>query len=632
MKISKDLKKNISLVTIYCIVLIFISTSYHFGILNSWQEKITDRFYTKSSPTQKIVIFSIDSESIHSIGAWPWPREVFAKAVNNIKEAEIIGLDVNISEQSSFGQSDDEKLMEAFKKSSAPVIMPVQLGKRNKITDEPLKILKPYITEAFTNINQDSDGVVRKSTSAKYNFQSFSYLLSHGSPEKTPLNFYINYSGPRGTFLTIPIIDLINNKVPESVTKDAIVLIGATADDLHDIFNTPFGPMPGVEIHANIIETIKTQGFRRPLSLPLFIITLAIFNLAAIYLINKVKKFLILIPSLFTIGIILNTTGALLFSYKILFPNLYLSIGLLLLCILSIVYEFIFQSKEKRFIQNAFQYYLMPEVIDELIKNPEKISLGGEKKKITILFSDIAGFTNISEKLSPEELTGFMNEYLTAMTDIVMKNRGVVDKYIGDAVMAFWGAPLENKNQACDACVAAKEMLEKLTELNKDWLKRGLPPINIRVGINSGEAVVGNMGSTKRFNYTIIGDEVNFASRLEGINSYYGTKCVVSENVTKETTSANVEFRELDTIRVKGKNEPKKIFELLTEKPNPGAIKLFNEGIEAYKKSDWQIAKEKFKEAVLLGDVPSKTYLERIEYLEKDTPENWEGIYDFKSK
>lgn len=632
MKVSKRFKTGISLLSIYILILVLISSIYYFGLLNSWQDKLTDRFFTKSSPTQKIVIFSIDSESIHKVGSWPWPREIFARAINNTKEAKIIGLDVSLSEESRLGQSDDYTLVESLKNSKIPVVMPVQLGARSKVTDEPLSIFKPYINLAFTNVNQDIDSVVRKSSKKQYGFISFSSLLSGVTAEQIPDNFYINYSGPKSTFLTIPIIDLLNGKIPSSVTKDAIVLIGATADDLHDIFNTPFGPVPGVEIHANIVETILTQNYRSPLSLPVVIFIFAITNLLAIMLINKVKKFLVLIPSLFGIAVVINVIGTLLFSYKIIFPNLYVTLGFLMICITGIIFEFIFQSKEKKFIQNTFQYYLMPEVIDELIKNPEKISLGGERRNLTILFSDIAGFTSISEELSPEDLTNLMNEYLTAMTDIIMKHGGLVDKYIGDAVMAFWGAPLDNPNQTEDACRAIVEMLKKLKELNIDWAKRGLPPIGIRIGLNRGDVIVGNMGSSKRFNYTVIGDDVNFASRLEGINNYYGTKCAVSENIVNNIKSKDFVFRELDLIRVKGKSEPKKIFELITEKLNPKALELFKEGREAYIKAEWQKAKEKFKEAISLGDSPSKTYLERVEHLENSTPEDWQGIYDFKSK
>ncbi len=629
---QKTKSATLPLVIIYFVTLTIISLIYFLGFLNSWQEKITDRFYTKSSPTEKIVIFAIDSDSIHKVGSWPWPREVFAKAISNLNGAKVIGLDINLSETSRLGPSDDDKLATAFKASGVPVVMPVQLAARDKVTDEPLTIFSPYIHKGFTNIDQSVDGLVRKSSTYQNEYPSFSLLLSQIGPINPPENFYINYLGPKGTFLTIPIIDLLENKIPESFIKDATVLIGATANDLHDIFNTPFGPIPGVEIHANAIETIRTQNFRTSPQLPVVVFIFALTNLFAILLINKVKRFLVLIPSLLLVGVGINVLGALLFSYGIIFPNLYATLGLLFICILSITYQFIFESKEKKFIQNMFQYYLMPEVIEELKRNPEKISLGGERKNLTILFSDIVGFTSISEKLSPEELTHLMNEYLTAMTDIIMRHGGLVDKYIGDAVMAFWGAPLDNPNQTDDACNAIVEMLEKLKELNLDWAQRGLPHIGIRVGLNSGEVIVGNMGSTKRFNYTIIGDEVNFASRLEGINNYYGTKCAVSENIVNNVKSKDFVFRELDIIRVKGKNEPKKIFELVTEKIDQKALELFKEGQEAYRNAEWSKAKEKLKEAVLLGDTPSKTYLERIEHLEKDTPENWQGIYDFKSK
>jgi adenylate cyclase len=285
----------------------------------------------------------------------------------------------------------------------------------------------------------------------------------------------------------------------------------------------------------------------------------------------------------------------------------------------------------------------MPDVIDDLKNNPHKLKLGGEKRTVTILFSDIRGFTTISEKLSPAELTRVINEYLTAMTDIIMDHKGLVDKYIGDAIMAFWGAPVENTNQAEDAGNAVIAMSDKLKELNIEWKTRGIPEINIGVGLNKGEVIVGNMGSEKRFNYTIMGDEVNFCSRLEGLTKKYGVECLISESMadgiinSKEIDKQDFLIREMDTVIVKGKKEPKKIFELITNTASENGsgnkkeiIKTFEKGLDLYKQGKWDEALEVFN--MLENDAPSAIFINRALELRDNPPADWKGVYEHTSK
>ena len=295
------------------------------------------------------------------------------------------------------------------------------------------------------------------------------------------------------------------------------------------------------------------------------------------------------------------------------------------------------ESREKRFIRNSFQYYLTPEVIDELLRNPEKLKLGGESKEIVVFFSDIRSFTTISEGLSPTQLTHLLNEYLTAMTDIIMDHRGVVDKYIGDAVMAFWGAPITNPDKAKDACEAAIKMLHALGELNVQWEKKGSPRISVGMGINMGDLVVGNMGSRRRFNYTLMGDEVNFASRLEGLTKYYHVQCLISESVQKAIAPyPHFIARMLDDVIVKGKKEPKKIFELITGSADEKFLRatdLFERGRTHYVHGEWDAAIDAFQAAIEINnDGPSRTFLERAYELKKNPPSDWKGIYEFTSK
>ena len=297
------------------------------------------------------------------------------------------------------------------------------------------------------------------------------------------------------------------------------------------------------------------------------------------------------------------------------------------------------QEKEKQVIKGAFQQYLAPSVIDELLKNPDKLKLGGEKKELTIFFSDIRGFTTLSEKLTPEQLVQLLNEYLSEMTDIVLKKNGLVDKYIGDAIMAFWGAPLDNPKHAESAAETVIEMKRKLEELQKNWKTRGMPVVNIGVGLNTGNVIVGNMGSKQRFDYTVMGDTVNLASRLEGTTKEYGVLSIVSETTYDKIKDKGFVCRELDFIKVKGKNKPIKIFELVEKEDAVSAadrkfIKIFEEGLSLYRNRKWDEASDRFVNALKMkDDLSSKNFIDRCkEYKKNPPPKDWDGSFTMTHK
>jgi adenylate cyclase len=303
----------------------------------------------------------------------------------------------------------------------------------------------------------------------------------------------------------------------------------------------------------------------------------------------------------------------------------------------GIVYHAVQEGAERLRITRTFGQYVSPQVVAELVADPAKASLGGEKRVMTVMFSDIRGFTTMSEKLDPVDLVNFLNEYLTAMTDIIFARGGVVDKYMGDAIMAFWGAPIEQPDHAKRACLTAIDMLTKLREMQLEWKKRQLPNIDIGVGLNTGAMTVGNMGSKVRFDYTVMGDSVNLASRLEGINKEYGTNIVISE-MTKKAIPEDVVTRELDLVAVKGKKEPVRIFELCAVVPTPALterIEMFMNGLRMYRDRRFGEAKAAF-EGVLAkypDDGPSKTYIHRCDKLAEDPPpEVWDGVYVMKTK
>jgi adenylate cyclase len=276
-------------------------------------------------------------------------------------------------------------------------------------------------------------------------------------------------------------------------------------------------------------------------------------------------------------------------------------------------------------------------LVKEIMKEPEQLKLGGDKKELTILFSDIRGFTSLSEKMKPEELVHLLNEYLSDMTKIIMEQRGLVDKFIGDAIMAFWGAPLKEKKHADLACESALGMKAKLEELNKKWSKEGLPYLKIGIGIHTGKAVVGNIGSEERFDYTAIGDDVNLSSRLEGVTKQYDVYILISEFTLNELSKEFI-VRELDHVTVKGKNHPIKIYEVLGKEGKISKELLeikehFEEGLELYKKQKWDDAIKAFHKSLNLGDKTSKIFIERCEEFKKNPPvKDWDGVWNLKEK
>lgn len=285
------------------------------------------------------------------------------------------------------------------------------------------------------------------------------------------------------------------------------------------------------------------------------------------------------------------------------------------------------EQKEKLKIKNAFKQYVMPAIIDEMLKDPSKLKLGGEKKNLTILFSDIRGFTTISEKLGAEKLVKLLNEYLTIMTDIVLENRGVVDKFIGDAIMAFWNAPLNDPEHTVLSVKTAVEMIKALEKANRDWNARGYPDVKIGIGLHSGEVIVGNMGSEQRFDYTCLGDHVNLSSRLEGLTKYYGASIIISEEIYNVVKDKFV-IRELDKVIVKGKTVPIQIYEVMTEYPE---FDRWKEAISLYRKARFSNALVLFEQ--LPEDKASKMYIDRCRYFIENPPgKDWKAVHEMTTK
>ncbi|MGM0608198.1 MAG: adenylate/guanylate cyclase domain-containing protein [Candidatus Muiribacteriota bacterium] len=427
-----------------------------------------------------------------------------------------------------------------------------------------------------------------------------------------------------------------------SVFKDGIIFFGSAAAEDQDFVNYPLsfiaaeGNVPGVHMHASLLYALEQKEYYRVLEKSenyALLLAVLIILFIIYYYFGPVASFILLIIfiCLYT-GIISMVFGLNKTAFNLTHP------------IISMIFSFVgiqtgkyfFETKEKKFIKGAFSKYISPKLVTEMTKSPELLKLGGEEKDLTIFFSDIAGFTSISEGMSAPELVSLLNKYLTEMTEITMKHKGTVDKYIGDAVMSFWGAPVSDENQTYHACLASLEMIHKLKILNEDWKNQGYPEIQIRIGLNAGKAVVGNMGSENRFNYTVMGDSVNLAARLEGLNKEYGSKIMVTETIYKKNKN-KFNFRELDFVKVKGKNEPIRVYQLIEFELD----KLYNKGLDVYYKALEKYRKGNFKKALQLfieadkifnGDYCCNTFVKRCKFFIDNPPENWEGIWTMETK
>jgi len=454
--------------------------------------------------------------------------------------------------------------------------------------------------------------------------------------------FSLNYYAGGGSFTTISASDVMTGKAGKDAIKDKLVLVGVTEKAIYDIRPTPVDALfPGVEIHATIAGNVIRDRFlihdTRVIFFDLFMVAVLPFILAVI--ISRTHRTYVGLIAFLALFIFLALGDFILFSVYNLKPGaVYPLIALMAAYVSGEAYRNVVVEKKSRYIKKAFSRYVSSQLVSELLKDQGRLKLGGEKRVITVIFTDIRGFTTMSEKLPPEKLVTLLNEYLNPMTTIVLEEEGMLDKYIGDAIMALFNAPLNTPDHPKRACNVAIKMITMLKELNVTWAAQGYPRIDIGVGVNSGEAVVGNMGSELRFDYTGIGDTVNLASRLEGMNKIYGTSIIVSE-FTYASVKDEFLFRELDLVRVKGKYKPVAIYELMAAGQGSSVLcevsAEFGKGLTMFRARRFEEAKEVF-EGIFKDhpdDAPSALYIGRCaEYIAVPLPEDWDGVYVAKSK
>ncbi|MCM0607077.1 MAG: adenylate/guanylate cyclase domain-containing protein [Xanthomonadaceae bacterium] len=526
----------------------------------------------------------------------------------------------------------------------------------------------PSLALEMSRIAKDEDLKVEfDSTTGKV--KNLGYAKSGRNIAVSPLGIMeVNFRGPSNHFEYISAYDILKDEdsieVPMTdgrkpagfeggragVLKDAYVIIGLTALGVFDMRAFPFDSnTPGVEGHANILDNLlsgdelvtgATSGGQGNW---IIILLMTAGAIVFSYFTTKFEA----VPALLLF--IAMFGGVAFFDQKILFANninwntSFFYIELMMIFFATVAAKYVSEERNKKFIRSAFSKYVSPALVDEILKDPTKLSLGGEKKDITICFSDIRSFTTFSEKMDAKDLARFLNDYLGLMTDIVFKHGGTLDKYIGDAIMAFWGAPLPQNDHAERACAAAAEMLQVLAQHRERYLKEYNVEVNVGIGINSGPVNVGNMGSTTNFSYTVIGDHVNLASRLEGLTKYYGAG-IVTSRYTFDMITANAhqlpKHRTLDFVKVKGKKTAIELIQVLETDMSLEALDKFENARKLYLSRKWDEAKVAFKVAsdATTGkpdvlDGPCEKYIERCDYFIQNPPgSDWDSSWEMTSK
>lgn len=507
---------------------------------------------------------------------------------------------------------------------------------KNQFMVQSLEVKDPETDQVMSNIPVDHRGRLKINYAGPQ--MSYPHLsaaeLFHDRPQ-IKIKQYL-WDAPTQQYNTKEL--LVDRK---EFIKDRVFVLGATAIGVYDLRVTPYQEIyPGVETHVNVVANLLSKNFlsQHPAEFRYMMIALSILGISFSILLHYLGAVSGLIATLLSSAAIATFDRFVLFERGIVASTAFPFIEIFFIYISMTFYKYLTEERKKKYLKATFSKYVSPAIVDEILKDPENIELGGRKQRMSVFFSDVRGFTTISEKLDPQVLSSVLNEYLTPMTNIVFNNKGTLDKYMGDAVMAFFGAPIYFPDHAKFACRCALQSIEKLKEIQINFQQRGLPVIDIGIGINTSDMSVGNMGSDIVRSYTVMGDGVNLGSRLEGINKEYGTRIIISEFTYQEIQS---EFtcREVDWVRVKGKLQPIKIYELICEGaailPKQELLNFYNDGYRLYREGQFSESLIAFKKALSKdpNDPVSQLYIERCEeYLAEAPPQDWDGVFVMKTK
>jgi len=617
------------------------------------------RLRPSSSPPSEIVIVGIDEYSFQDLKkAWPWPRSYHAKITRQLKAAgaRLIVFDVLFAEPSN--AEDDQVFAEAMREAGNVILATTIESSESahvarQILVQPNSLFRQVaLGMGLTLVTPDGDGIVRRFYCRLGEEETLPEIVVHAylPTFEIPPHFcsLIHFTGPPGHLYTISYSRVLEGLDPSLVerVRGKIVLIGrivgAAPTPIADAFYTPFFAgtgrlMSGVEIHAQVIQTLLKRNWGRELPLllrlSLYLVVLLLFG----WLLVRVSPLAAMGVLVGFILVIFGLSVYLFLHLNLWCPPVLLSGGLGVVYAGHIFAHYWIESREKRWLRQAFEQYVSESLVESIIAHPERLQLGGEEVEATVLFSDLVGFTSMAENTAPKELIRLLNEYFSTMTEIILGHKGTVDKFIGDAIMAFWGAPLPIADHATLACEAALEMLAAMRLLQKSWESQGFPSISLRIGLHTGPVVAGNVGSKKRFNYTVMGDTVNLAARLERANKFYGTEIMMGDT-TYRRLGNNFLVRGLDLVQVHGRAQPVTVYELLSHMPATGPpswLPIFEAGRVAYLQGKIQEAASRFLEILDLycDDPPSSVFLKRCQkHLDKPSLSEWKGAHILENK
>ncbi len=665
--IRDSLKKTIFIIGILIYGALFISLpSLYFVRLGGylWRDSlfVLKEYIHGPQKSKDTVVVAIDEPSFKEIGLrWPWPRSIHARLVEALEKhgAKVIAFDILFSEPSRDPQEDDIFANTVGKYNNIVLGFAYSLVNRKNFIEQievpPIQKLGERCNIiGLLNFYPDEDGVIRQGrivVNQNYTLAAGAVVTALKGKEDTinicPDPFVIRFSGANGGVETVSYYQALepDKYLPKNFFKDKMVFVGFASEaaveverGAVDAFPTPFFRitrklMYGVKIHANAAQTLLDRCPLRELD-SRGIYTFLIFLLCSVggYFFRKRAIGVVLYPLIAIVVVIV--TCFILFEMNRIYIPFHAVLGFVCSHSFWAITEYSISAREKKFLRRAFSLYVPKELVNVIVRDPHLLRLGGERKEISILFSDIRDFTSFSERTSPEKLVRLLNEYLSDMTEEVFIHGGTLDKYIGDAIMALFGAPVYFEDHADRACKTALGMIKRLKAVSLNWKKEGIENLRIGIGVHTGEVIVGNLGSHQRFDYTAVGDNVNLASRLEGLSKIYNVPIILSESTVKGV-KGKFFFRELDIVRVKGKKEPVRIFTLYSEDEyNEDLILMYEEILEVYRKGDFKRVILKCKELLKLypNDGPTSVILNRSVLLLKESPSTWSGIWDIGTK
>lgn len=612
--------------------------------------------------TLPITIVAIDEESMAAVGRqWPWPRSLHARVLDRLREAGagVVAFDLVFSEPSSDPSEDL-----AFARSIASfgnVVLAANLeyretsSSRQWIRTDPLPMfVAAGAVPGLATVTTDPDGIQRRiPLSATAYWRTVLARLAEGHPgviarmDATDRE-RIRYLGGTGTFPYISYFRLLDpdrylSPNWKEALRDNVVLIGRTlktptelSSIVPDMFLTPLFAttgtlMPGVEIHANVIANMIAGEtlYELPRGWAIALVAAAMLVVGVATRARHWLKAASLIVAL--IAVIALLEWWLFRDHGAWLPGGAAMAAIVVAQVGDVTAGFVAERARRRQLRRAFALYVAPAVVDEIVAHPERLGLHGHRREITLLFTDLAGFTHIAEELAAEEVARLLNRHLTDMTDIVLQHGGTVDKFIGDAVMAFWGAPVNDSEQSRHAVEAAMHMQASVAAMRAELLERGGPELRMRIGLHRGECIVGNLGGTGRFAYTAVGDCVNLASRVEGVNSAYGSSILLTQAVA-DAVSSRILLRVVDTVRVKGRSHPVTLF---TPCDDAALVNRSARALEAYRQGKWSEAAALWD--ALAAEYPedpiAKVFLARLRQWARDGwPDAWDGVFALQAK